>query len=451
LSADTIFALSSGPGPAGVAVIRLSGPQAGPALDRLIGRRPAPRVATLARFADIDVGLALWFPGPASFTGEDVTELHVHGGRAVIAALLARLADMPGCRPAEPGAFTRRAFDHGKLDLTAAEGLADLIAADTEAQRRQALRQTQGALAALYEDWRGRLIGILALLEADIDFGDEDLPGEVVNRAMQDVVGLRVEITQHLGNQRGERLRDGFSVVILGPPNAGKSSLLNWLARRDAAIVSATAGTTRDVIEVHLDLNGYPVVVADTAGLRQSADAIESEGVRRALARAAQADLKLIVLDATNITPEPILSAEIGAESLVVVNKVDLVDAAAPPTPNLPPPLRGRAGVGAAAAGLQPLSISCKTGQGLDALLDQLAQRVSGALQPGEAPALTRLRHRQALEECAAALARAEAMREPELRAEDIRLATRALGRITGRVDVEDVLDRIFREFCIGK
>jgi tRNA modification GTPase len=451
LNSDTIFALSSGPGPAGVAVIRLSGPHAGSVLDRLMGKRPKAREATHARFADLDEGLALWFPGPRSFTGEDVAELHLHGGRAVVSAMLARLAAEPGCRLAEPGEFTRRAFDHGKLDLTAAEGLADLIAAETETQRRQALRQMQGALGEVYEGWRGRLIGALALVEADIDFADEDLPPAIVAQAMRDVEALQAEMAAHLADQRrGERLRDGLSVVILGPPNAGKSSLLNWLARRDAAIVSATAGTTRDVIELHLDLGGFPVVLADTAGLRESADAIETEGIRRALARAQQADLKLILLDAT-IAPDAVTTAQIDDQAVVVVNKIDLLPGrGGGREAESPLPLRGRVRVGGR-SGPDALPISVKTGEGLDKLLSALTTRVATALQPGESPALTRLRHRQALEDCVGALVRARAATAPELRAEDLRLAARALGRITGRVDVEDVLDVIFRDFCIGK
>jgi len=431
---DTIFALSSGAGPAGVAVVRISGPQAGAALQTMIGRLPVPRYATLARVADIDTGLALWFPAPRSETGEDMAELQVHGGRAVVAALLAALARIAGCRLAEPGEFTRRAFEHGKLDLTAVEGLADLVHAETEAQRSQALRQMRGELAALYEGWRARLIRILALLEAEIDFGDEDLPPDIAVRSMTALQDLEREIGAHLDDaRRGERLREGFSIVILGPPNAGKSSLLNWLARREAAIVAATAGTTRDVIEVQLDLGGYPVVLADTAGLRDSADAVESEGIRRALDRAGRADLKLVVLAADNISPYAEVKAQIGADSLVVLNKIDL--SAARPHPE----------VHAA------LPISVRTGEGLDALLAALTEHVVENLRPREAPALTRLRHREALEACRGNLHRAATATAAELRAEDIRLAARALGRITGRVDVEDVLDVVFREFCIGK
>ena len=436
-SSDTIFALSSGPGPAGVAVIRLSGPEAGPVLHRLTGRGFCPRHATLSRISDLDQALCVWFPQPHSFTGEDVAELHVHGGRAVVAGVLRVLAEQPGCRPAEAGEFTRRAFEHGKLDLTAAEGLADLVAAETEAQRRQALRQMQGELGQLYERWRGRLLPLLARLEAHIDFPDEDLPPDLAERVAGEITGLRQDMVRHLADdRRGERLRDGYSIAILGPPNAGKSSLLNWLARRDVAIVAATAGTTRDVIEVQLDLGGYPVVLADTAGLRESGDAVESEGVRRALARAAAADLKLVVLDATTSVDAP-TRALIDGAAVVALNKCDL--------------LADQAAVTAAIEAQPVWPISVLTGDGLDGLLAELERRVGAELDPGEAPALTRLRHRQALEDCVAALDRAAAQPATELRAEDLRLAARALGRITGRVDVEDLLDLIFREFCIGK
>ena len=331
----TLFALSSAPGRAGVAVIRISGPAAGAALCALMGRTdpPAPRLATRARFRDpdsgepLDDGLALWFPAPHSFTGEDVAELHGHGGRATVAALLDALSRRPGLAPAEPGAFTRRAFEAGKLDLTAVEGLADLIDAETAAQRRQALRQMDGALARLTEDWRDRLMRALAHLEATIDFSDEDLPETLMSSLLAEVGALASEITAHLAQPpRGERLRDGVHVAVLGPPNAGKSSLVNALARREAAIVSAIAGTTRDVVEVHLDLGGYPVVLADTAGLRESADVIEQEGVRRAHARAEVADVRLVLLDgATGGPPDPALAPLLAdPDALVVWTKTDL-------------------------------------------------------------------------------------------------------------------------------
>jgi tRNA modification GTPase len=445
---DTIFAPSTPPGRGGIAVVRISGPDAGAALHALGGpATPVPRRATRVRLAapedggPIDEAIALWFPAPRSFTGEDQVELHLHGGPAVVAAALEALGRLPRLRLAEPGEFTRRAFDNGKLDLSEAEGLADLIAAETEAQRRQALRQMGGALSVLSETWRARLVRALAHLEADLDFPDEDLPGGLAEAARYDISGLLSELTQHLEDRRGERLRDGFWIVILGPPNVGKSSLLNAIARRDAAIVSETAGTTRDLIEVHLDLAGYPVSVTDTAGLRRAADAgadpVEAEGIRRALARAEAADLRLVVSD---IRDWP--SLEEGAAALVddsailVLNKVDLASAPAEDS------YRGR-----------PLyAVSAREGSGLTELLAAVEREVVASLGvSGAAPALTRQRHRAAVEDCHAGLVRALDAASPELAAEDLRLAARALGRIAGRVDVEDVLDVIFREFCIGK
>jgi tRNA modification GTPase len=444
VKADTIFALASAPGRAGVAVMRLSGPEAGPALARLAGVLPPPRRAARRRFADpqtgeaIDDGLVLFFPAPNSFTGEDVAELHIHGSRAVIAALLEALAAMPGLRLAERGEFTRRAFEHGKLDLTAAEGLADLVAAETAAQRRQALRQLEGALGRLYEDWRTRLLRALAHLEAAIDFPEEGLPEGLSEEVGKSAAGLRAEIARHLADgHRGERLRDGVAVAIIGPPNAGKSSLMNALARRDVAITSATAGTTRDVIEVALDLAGYPVVLADTAGLRDAGDSIEEEGVRRARARAAAADLRLLVLDATEPVPA-FPRGLVDGDTIVILNKVDL-------RPDARAEEADRLGGGPA------LRLSVLTGTGMSELLARLQKEVAARYALGEAPLLTRARHRAALEACVAALDRFVAQPALELAAEDLRLATQAVGRITGRVDIEDILDVIFREFCIGK
>jgi len=444
VKADTIFALASAPGRAGVAVMRLSGPGAGAALARLAGSVPPARRAARRRFADprtgeiIDDGLALFFPGPKSFTGEDVAELQLHGSRAVIAALLEALANLPGLRLAEPGEFTRRAFEHGKLDLTAAEGLADLVGAETAAQRRQALRQLEGALGRLYEDWRNRLLRALAHLEAAIDFPEEGLPDGLSAEVRESAAALRGEIARHLADgHRGERMRDGVAVAIIGPPNAGKSSLMNALARRDVAITSAVAGTTRDVIEVALDLGGYPIVLADTAGLRESCDSIEEEGVRRARARAAAADLRLLVLDATK--PAPALPRGLAErDTIIILNKVDLGV--------------GDSGEGADRLGSGPaLRLSVRTGMGMSELLARLQQEVTARFAPGDAAVLTRARHRAALEACATALDRFAEQPAPELAAEDLRLAAQALGRITGRVDVEDMLDIIFREFCIGK
>ena len=433
---ETIFALSSGRGPAGVAVVRVSGNRAGAAVSQLTGQPlPAPRVAALRALRDpetgetIDQSLILWFPAPASFTGEDVAEFHVHGGPAVVSGVLTALGRQEGLRPAEPGEFTRRAFLAGKMDLTQVEGLADLINAETEAQRRQALRQMQGVLTDLYEGWRTRLIRALAYVEADIDFSDEDdVPEHVSAQVRGSIESLSAEISQHLADgSRGERLRDGLSVAIIGKPNAGKSSLLNALAKRDVAIVSNIAGTTRDIIEVHLNLGGYPVTLIDTAGLRETDDPVEAIGVARARARAEAADLRL------HLTPfgeEPALADE---NTLAVVTKVDLVDGAC--------------------TGVQDgrFHISVMSGAGLGDLVAHLADWAGKALSGGESVLLTRERHRHALENCRAHLQAALVQPDLVLMAEDMRLAARALGRITGRVDVEDLLDVIFRDFCIGK
>jgi len=442
---DTIVALASASGRAGIAVLRLSGAGSADALLALTKAAPlpAPRVASLRDLRDprtgelIDHALVLFFPAPHSFTGEDVVELHVHGGRAILAALLAALCALPGVRPAEPGAYSRRAFENGKMDLTEAEGIADLVDAETAAQRRQALRQMDGALGRLYQEWADRLKQRLAYIEAEIDFADEDLPPEITRGRLDDVRKLEQELSAHLDdNHRGEKVREGFMVALLGAPNAGKSSLLNALVQREAAIVAPTPGTTRDVIEVQLDLGGYPVTLVDTAGLRETADAVESEGVRRALARAAQADLKLLIYDGANWPKQDAETIALqDADSIEIVNKKDcladieiyqiLADGGVP--------------------------LSAKTGDGLSALTGRLIEEIDKRFVSSGAPALTRARHRVALEETLSHVRRALDAPEVELCAEDLRLAVRALGRITGRVDVEDILDMIFSQFCIGK
>lgn len=446
---DTIFALSSARGRAGVCVFRISGPKAAAAVGALTdgsvprARRAVLRAFRLADGAVIDRGLLLWFAGPMSFTGEDVAEIHLHGGPAVIAAMIRRLSELEGLRPADAGEFTRRAFANGKLDLTEAEGLADLIGAETEQQRRLALRQLEGELKDLYERWRADLVRALAFLEASIDFVDEELPPGLVADVRGRVEGLGQEIASHLADQRrGEIVRDGFTVVILGAPNVGKSSLLNALARRDAAIVSAIPGTTRDAIEVGLDLAGYAVTLIDTAGLRETNDEIESEGIRRARAKAQHADLRLGVVD-TLAGLDSRVSQELSDRDAVLLNKSDLLRDHGVPV------VASSTGVP-----LPVMRVSAKTGQGIEQLLAWLEQQVVARVGGSESMPMTRARHRQALQDAHAALGRVPAMLGDaalDLAAEDLRIAARALGRITGRVDVEDLLDVIFREFCIGK
>ncbi len=446
MARDTIFALSSGRPPAAIAIVRMSGPAAGAALEKIAGRIPAPRVATLATLRStagsiIDDAVMLWFPGANSATGEDVAELQVHGSRAVLAAIFEELGRIEGLRAADAGEFTRRAFENGKLDLTEAEGLDDLIHADTEAQRRQALRQFKGLLGQRAEDWRRRIIDASALVEAGIDFSDEgDVPDELITPALEKIGRLRSEIEQTLAaSARSERLREGLVVAIAGPPNAGKSTLLNRLARREAAIVSPHAGTTRDVIEVHLDIDGYPVVLLDTAGIRDTSDPVEEEGVRRARDRAADADLVLWVTEPMDDpgVPEP----RPGALGPVwqVVNKVDLV---------------GGKGLGPATlADGRSFRISAEHGQGVGELTAELGRYAADYFGAGESALVTRARQRRLLEAVASALHRAGEIRggAEEIVAEELRVAAHALGRLVGRVDVEDILDKIFRDFCVGK
>ncbi len=539
---DTIFALSSGRGPAAIAVVRISGSRAGAALKILSGKIPAPRQAALARIRNpdplagneiIDEALALWFPAPASETGEDVAELQLHGGRAVVAATLAALGRIEGLRPAEAGEFTRRAFENGKLDLTAVEGLADLVAAETEGQRRQAFRQMKGLLGNRAETWRQRLIQALAWVEARIDFSDEaDVPEDLLAPALAIAHELETEIAAALADGgRGERLREGLVVAIAGPPNAGKSTLLNRLARREAAIVSPYAGTTRDVIEVHLDLAGWPVTLLDTAGIRETDDPVELEGVRRARDRAAAADLVLWVVDAGDVdaaknaaaksaakatsdpgqaspavipgreqrertrNPEPKRVAPgfrvppfgpsrndehfadlpaSGPPTWLIRNKIDLMrdlersnEFESPSIGNneaifvpnktirsmLTTELTSRNELEFEKSELE-FSLSAATGEGFDTLLGQLARQAGEFLGGAESALVTRARHRHALEVALAALRRAqsgEVAGREDLLAEELRIAATALGRLTGRVDVEDILDVIFRDFCIGK
>jgi tRNA modification GTPase len=490
----TIFALSSGRPPAAIAVIRISGPRAGAALEALGVKIPSPRQAALARIRDpqtkdiIDEALVLWFAAPASETGEDVAELQLHGGRAVIAAVLAALSRIEGLRPAEAGEFTRRGFENGKLDLTAVEGLADLVSAETEGQRRQAFAQMKGLLGGRAETWRQRLIQALALVEAGIDFSDEgDVPENLLAPALATARELEAEIAAALADGgRGERLREGLVVAIAGPPNAGKSTLLNRLARRDAAIVSPHAGTTRDVIEVHLDLGGMPVTLLDTAGIRETSDPVELEGVRRARERAAAADLVLWVVDASEAAGPMAEWANAGKprnerqspRTWQIRNKIDLVQSVSNSNERRYPNIGSSEQAARTNKSLrnmdnkglthksepvfhnndQEFNLSAVSGSGFDILLDQLSRYAEHFLAGAESVLVSRARHRQALEEVLAALQRAtgglvagQDLTQEDLLAEELRTAATALGRLTGRVDVEDILDVIFRDFCIGK
>jgi tRNA modification GTPase len=458
-TSDTICALSSAPGRAGIAVVRVSGSQAREVLAALAGPLPEPRRASLRTIRDpatgqeVDRGIVLFFSGPSSFTGEDVAEILLHGGRAVVASVLGVLRGL-GCRLAEPGEFARRAFENGRIDLTEAEGIADLIDAETEAQRRQAVRQAGGELHRLYEGWRTELVTAMALTEASIDFSDEaDVAADALGKARAMVAALEARIADHLKDgRRGEILRDGFMVVLAGPPNVGKSSLLNQLARRDAAIVSPEAGTTRDVIEVRLDLEGLPVIVSDTAGIREAGGEVEREGIRRTIARGREADLVLWLVDATAPVWEvPLALQEGGASIVLVVNKWDLVGAgveqAAAPLPDpLPVSLRFH-------GEREMVRVSAVNGTGIATLVGTIAGIAREKIEPGEAPVITQARHREALEDCVRCLQDhlAHDLLAAELAAEDLRRAASALGRITGKVDAEQVLDLIFSRFCIGK
>lgn len=424
---DTIFAPASGAGLAAIAVMRLSGPATPAILHALAGAPPPPRRASLRRLRGpdgetLDHAMVLWFPAPASYTGEDAAELHLHGGRAVTEAVAAALL-AAGARPAEPGEFTRRAFLNGKLDLLAAEAVADLVEAETEAQRRQALRQLEGALGDLCRGWADRLLTLMAREEALIDFPDEDLPPALAAEAEAARAALAAELTAHLDDaHRGERLREGLVFAVTGPPNVGKSSLVNALAEREVAIVSPHPGTTRDALETRLILGGVPVTLVDTAGLREAADPIEAEGIRRARAHAAAADLVLALAEAGSDAP-------ITPGTLAIATKTDLGGAVPP---------------GA-------LGISTRTGAGLEALRARLAAEATRLTAAAGPPPLTRARHRAALTAARDALVAAGSAPAPELRAEELRQALRALGRITGAVDAETVLGAIFSRFCIGK
>ena len=440
---DTVFAVSSGTGRTALAVVRVSGPAAGLALDRIAAPRPKPRFAAFRKLRhpttreEFDHALVLWFPGPGSETGEDLCELHIHGGRAVLSATFEALTAVPGCRPATAGEFARRAFENGKIDLTTAEGIVDLIDAETDAQRRQALRQASGELAQLYESWRKELIEAQALVEAAIDFSDEaDIAESAATIGLANAANLAARIERHLKDgRRGEIVRDGFRVVLAGPPNVGKSSLMNALARRDVAIVSDEPGTTRDVLEVRLDLGGYMAVVADTAGLREAAGAVEQEGIRRARRHAEEADLIIWIVDAT--APKGDMPADLAADGRRVLRILNKIDAAA----------------GHLEAPSADYAISALTGEGIPELVAAIGRIVGETAAGDDGPAITQLRHRRQIEACLEALKGVEPIStlSPELAAEQLRIAADALGRIVGRIDPEDVLDQVFARFCIGK
>lgn len=438
---ETIFAAATPIIKSGVAIIRISGSEAKNVLKIFTGKtNPVPRKAFLSVLnhpqdnTPIDSALVLWFPSPNSFTGEDVLEFHTHGSIAVIEQLLESLSKIEGCRLAEAGEFSRRAFYNGKMDLTEAEGLADLIEAETKLQARQAYVQSRGGLRLIYSDWRQKIINIRALIEAYIDFPDEEIPDETKNQVNTAVNELISSISNHLDDDgRGERLRKGLYATIIGPPNAGKSSLLNRLAKRDVAIVSDIAGTTRDAIEVSLDVSGYPITLTDTAGLRESSDEIESIGVGIAKERADKADINIILLDGTNIEQSiDSVSSYITESALVVINKIDISNQSQEFPENY-------------------LLISAETGEGLNRLIDELESKAKQYISLSESPVITRQRHRNLLSGSVNHLHKFDLSLPPEICAEDLRSASQSLASITGEIGTEDILDQLFGNFCIGK
>ncbi len=446
----TIFASATAPGRSGVAVVRVSGIKTKAIVEGLTDKPlPQPRMATLRVLKErgsgqmIDRALVLWFPGSASFTGEDCAEFHVHGGRAILSALYQALQAFEGVSIAEPGEFTRRAVENGKMDLTAAEGLIDLINAETESQRKLAFRQMEGELGALYESWRAKLINAQALIEAEIDFSDEgDVESGVSSRARQTLLTLNADLSSHLDDaRRGERLRDGVRAVIFGPPNAGKSTLFNHLAQRNVAIVSDIPGTTRDILEVYLDIAGYPLIIADTAGIHNTDHIIEGEGVKRAEQRVADSDISLVVLDGSAPYQPHIVSGLLEKADIVILNKSDL---------GVHPSFTEGHGFVK-----EFFTISASSGAGVDRVIECLSQLIYGMFNVGDDIVLTRERHRVYLEQARQGLSEAitamDCGRELALVAESIRHAVQQIGAITGRVDVEDMLDVVFRDFCIGK
>ena len=442
----TIFALSSGPGLSGIAVIRVSGPNTKNVLKNLtISPIPSPKVAVVRKFINpktkdlIDQGILLWFPGPESYTGEDMAEFHVHGSKAVIEAINLSLSKIEGCRLAEPGEFTKIAFQNGKINLLKAESISDLISSETEIQRKQAIKIMSGKSSDKFNSLRERLLKILSNIEAKIDFPDEDLPDNILKNIHSETKSIKNEIDKILNDQKvGERIREGFKIAIIGPTNVGKSSLLNYLSKRDIAIVSEIAGTTRDVIEAHLNLNGYPVVISDTAGIRDSKDEIEKKGIKLALERAENADLNLIVIEPKSVDFSRFLKKFRPKNSILVINKMELgVDNIAEEIKNY-----------------DPILISIKKEKNLDKLISLIKENLKNKFILQDDIYITRQRHRTNLEKCVEHLKNFEeknSLEDFDKAAEDLRLATRYLGTIVGKVDVEEILGSIFNDFCIGK
>jgi len=442
----SIYALSSGPGISGVAVIRVSGPETIDILKKLTnGPFPKPRLATLKKINKIDTnelideGIIIWFPAPESYTGEDMAEFHVHGSRAVIEAIQSSISKIKNCRLAEPGEFTKIAFQNGKINLLKAESISDLISSETEIQRRQAIKIMTGKSSAKFNSWRTDLLKILSSIEAKIDFPDEDLPENILKNIKNNSEKIKFEIKKTLDDLKvGERIREGFKIAIIGPTNAGKSSLLNYLSRREVAIVSEIAGTTRDVIETHLNIDGLPVVVSDTAGIRESKDEIEKKGIKLALKRAEDADLNIVVIEPKNGNFTGFLNGLISEKSIIVINKSDL----------------GVDGMIDEFKKYNPIYISIKNEKNIDKLITSIKEKLKNQFIKSEDILITRERHRQNLELCVSHLENFNNKNEIgdfDKAAEDIRLATRHLGMIVGKVDVEEVLGSIFNDFCIGK
>ena len=442
----TIYALSSGPGISGVAVIRVSGKNAALVIKKLTGSKlPSPRIATLKKFNKngkkemIDEGVIIWFPGPNSYTGEDLAEFHVHGSRAVINAMHSAISKIKNCRLAEPGEFTKKAFQNGRINLLKAESISDLISAETEIQRKQALKIMSGKSSDKFNSWREKLLKILSHVEAKIDFPDEDLPKNIFKEIQKTSNFVLAEIKKTLDDQKvGERIREGFKIAIIGPPNSGKSSLLNYLSKRDVAIVSEIAGTTRDVIETHLNLDGYPVIVSDTAGIRSSKNEIEKKGIKIALKRAEDADLKLIIVSARNVDFTGLLRELLTKNAILVVNKSDLI--------------KGK--LNSKFNKYENVLISIKKDSNLNKLITKIKSKLKNKFTTTEDILITRERHRQNLINCVQHLEKfkkKKSSQDFDKAAEDLRMATRHLGMIVGKVDVEELLGSIFNDFCIGK